>query len=287
MGLRERRRGNDAEALIHFQKALRLEVTAIDAMSGPRGLTYSILHRSAATLALDCNDLQQAERLAEKALKQSHPAITEELHDVLRLVKFTRYLESVGPRLQTNEILLSLTGEAVEDAGVSPREIARRLTALERLIYRSISRLIGMPYRSRIPEKIRQQYPIFVSASPVFESQTGRLPNGRRNNFSISFRLGSSSYGWYHFVEAEQVVSEIQDLMDIISRPNMTGLRERIPDSDYLRDFLVQAKKLAPDGWQVREVGITSTANGTRRPSILVRPSYEMPLPPTVERIPN
>lgn len=52
----------DAERL--FRKALDLELAAIDELEAePLEPTFSILHRSAATLALDCNDTQLAERL--------------------------------------------------------------------------------------------------------------------------------------------------------------------------------------------------------------------------------
>ena len=273
LALREQRYGNHEEALCLFQQALTNECAAIDALKEPIEPTYSILHRSAATLALDCNNLRKAEQLAARALSKEPQYISQELHDVLELARFRRRLKDAGLELQPGEIRLSLAGEAVGDCAVGSREIFGRLQSLERLVYRTIERLLEMPYRGKTPEKIRQGYPIFVSAP-----QTA--------SFSVSLRLGSPLGTGFSSgkLETAKIVNEIQDLMDAISRSNMAGLQELIPSPEYLRDFLIQAKKIAPDGRRVREVGITSTGGGTCRSAILVRPAYEMPSPLVMER---
>ena len=82
---RERARGNAEKAHEFFEQALDYEVAAIDAL-GEEYIepTYSVLHRSAATLALDCKRYRKAEQLAAKALAQEPPGeIAAELRDVL------------------------------------------------------------------------------------------------------------------------------------------------------------------------------------------------------------
>ena len=55
--------------------------------------TRSILHRSAASLALLCNEIREAERLITFALSEDPPAeIAEELRDLLKNVYFHRHL---------------------------------------------------------------------------------------------------------------------------------------------------------------------------------------------------
>ena len=84
LALSERMRGNANQAIEYFEKALEQELAAIKAMAEPEEPTYSVLHRSAATLALDCNRLRQAEQIAATALSQNpHPEIAEELRDLL------------------------------------------------------------------------------------------------------------------------------------------------------------------------------------------------------------
>ena len=81
----ERARGNAEKAHEFFEQALKYEAAAIDAL-GEEYIepTYSVLHRSAATLALDCKRYRKAEQLAAKALAQEPPGeIAAELRDVL------------------------------------------------------------------------------------------------------------------------------------------------------------------------------------------------------------
>ncbi|MYK54054.1 MAG: hypothetical protein F4032_20045 [Gemmatimonadetes bacterium] len=80
----ERRRGNEKRATELFEQALELELKALDEITEPVEPTYSILHRSAGWLALDCNKPRLAEQLACKALAgDPHPKIAEELRDLL------------------------------------------------------------------------------------------------------------------------------------------------------------------------------------------------------------
>lgn len=69
-----------------LQKALAEELKAValcneDDVPEP---TFSILHRSAAALAIDCHQFRQAEKLAAKALAgEPPPEIAEELRELL------------------------------------------------------------------------------------------------------------------------------------------------------------------------------------------------------------
>ena len=81
---RERARGNTDKASKFFASALEHELAAIDTLDEYIEPTYSVLHRSAATLALDCKQYRKAEQLAAKALAQEPPGeIAAELRDVL------------------------------------------------------------------------------------------------------------------------------------------------------------------------------------------------------------
>ncbi len=83
-GLMARMRGDTDDAAAYFEQALENELAAIDNLSMQSGLGWSVLHRSAATLALDCLDFRLAEKLACKALAgEPHPEIADELRDVL------------------------------------------------------------------------------------------------------------------------------------------------------------------------------------------------------------
>ena len=80
----ERRQSNEKRAAEFFEQALEFELAAIAELCDQDGLTWSVLHRSAGWLALDCNRPRLAEQLACKALAGNpHPEIAEELRDLL------------------------------------------------------------------------------------------------------------------------------------------------------------------------------------------------------------
>ena len=84
VALLERAVGNTEKAAELFEQALENELAAIDALEEPIEPTFSVLHRSAGTLALDCKRYRKAERIVATALARgAHPAIEHELREVL------------------------------------------------------------------------------------------------------------------------------------------------------------------------------------------------------------
>lgn len=98
-GLMERHRGNAEEALGFFKQALEHEFLAIAELKGSTiQPTYSVLHRSAATLAIDCGNDRLAGKLAIKGIRQDTPSdVARELRDVLDQL-LTRMNEGVMAR---------------------------------------------------------------------------------------------------------------------------------------------------------------------------------------------
>jgi hypothetical protein len=86
-----RREGNQREADARLREALEHERQAAELADQDRTLepTRSILHRSAATLAWQCGEYREAERLITTALSGTPPeTIAEELRDLLLQVYF-------------------------------------------------------------------------------------------------------------------------------------------------------------------------------------------------------
>ncbi len=81
--------GNIEESTKLFEKALENELAAISELEAEGRVepTYSVLHRSAGTLALDCNQPRKAEQIATKALAQDPPQeIADELRELLHRI---------------------------------------------------------------------------------------------------------------------------------------------------------------------------------------------------------
>ena len=78
--------GRPEQAYNFFLQALEYELEAIAQLEKVEGRiepTFSVLHRSAGTLALDCNQPKKADKIVKKALNQNPPQeIAEELHEL-------------------------------------------------------------------------------------------------------------------------------------------------------------------------------------------------------------
>ena len=82
--LARKRDGDEVTATELFAKAFDLELKAIGEFTEPIEPSYSIFHRSAGWLAMDCDRPEQAVQLAEKALAADpHPAIAPQLRELL------------------------------------------------------------------------------------------------------------------------------------------------------------------------------------------------------------
>ncbi len=268
-----RMRGDKDKAIALFSDALDAELAAIAALDEPIEPTFSVLHRSAGTIAFHCGQLRKAEQLAAAALaKDPPPEIAEELRDLMEQVTFKRHLELKGITLSEDELQMSLSGQAVSFGLVNADEIFNRVNDSSRLIKRIAERQRKSPFRERgsPPNDIREGYQLFVSAP-------------RAASFAVTLKL-SGPVGQLHLpFNAIEVVDEFVDLMELVNNARTTDIQEVIPDIGYLRNFLGLAKKIAPDGDRIRQVGFTLSRNGTERSVSVTRPASEFPLLPIAE----
>lgn len=96
LALAAQRGGAPDEGKAFLREAYELETRAASLASQKVDSepTRSILYRSAASLALDCGLIREAERLVCEALGGDPPeAIANELRDLLEQVHFRRHLE--------------------------------------------------------------------------------------------------------------------------------------------------------------------------------------------------
>jgi len=87
--LEARRRGDEAQARSHFREAFAFERRAAEAIASDLAAepTRSVLHRSAAALAVQCGEAREAERLIAIALSGNPPEeIAQELRDLWQQV---------------------------------------------------------------------------------------------------------------------------------------------------------------------------------------------------------
>jgi hypothetical protein len=95
-----RRQGADEQAKAWFREALDYERHAAEIVAPDPTLepTRSVLHRSAAALAIECGELREAERLIARALAGNPP---DEIADELRELWQTVYRDLRGAAVAT------------------------------------------------------------------------------------------------------------------------------------------------------------------------------------------
>lgn len=110
------RAGNHADALRLFHEAFTLELEAARLTDDEPG--RSILHRSAATLALHARRLRDAEKIAAMGLAgDPPPEIADELRDVMEQIASYRQMETLESSGETMRIVGELVaGDALNNS---------------------------------------------------------------------------------------------------------------------------------------------------------------------------
>lgn len=223
--------------------------------------TRSILYRSAASLALDCNKLREAEKLTAAGLAGNPPEeIAEELRDLLEKVYFQRHLDLRGISLTSEDIQMSIAGESVGSGIMPSDEFIKRIEDARKLMYRTIERMMGNPFREHgaASEKIRN-YKLFVSVP-------------RAASFAISLKICGPKQAEMPFVENDyktidstQIIDEMLTCLELFNESEEKKLYEKISQPAYYRNFIGIAKDIAPDGKIVKLVGFTTVRNGVEK----------------------
>jgi len=102
-----RLRGTSEQAVQLTRQAFEQEIqaAALTATTLDAEPTRSVLHRSAASLAIECGELQVAERLITTALSGNPPPeIAEELKDLFIQINLSQYLKRQGIHIDINEL---------------------------------------------------------------------------------------------------------------------------------------------------------------------------------------
>lgn len=253
----EKRQGNQERAQELFAQALELELKAIKEMNEPIEPTYSVLHRSAGWLALDCRNPRLAEQLASKALAGNpQEKIADELRELMEQVNFHRHLLLRGVTLEETEIQMSLSGQGVGFGLISQVDLFDRIDTSSKVLRRIAERRSNRPFREKgRAGKSLGDYQLYVSTP-------------RAASFAVTLRVGRptdqlSFEGIGHKPLA--VLDEFLDLLELMGQSKVPELKDRIRDPAYLRNFIALSKKIAPDGERVRQVGFTALREGKER----------------------
>ncbi len=238
--------------------------------------TRSVLLRSAASLALQCDMAREAEHLVALGLSGNPPdEIADELRDLFEQANFRRHLDQRGIVLQPNEFQLSISGASV-GVGIARGELfIERVADVQRIVQRTTERKLRKPYREGGTSKTTELY----------------MSVARAASMAITFHIGSPQQltipGIPEANIAEAVIDEIFDCLEFLNTGDMDSLRRRIPDESYYRNFVGLSRKIAPDGKQVDQVGFASTRGTRERRVYLSRPRASVPKDDKLELAPS
>ena len=248
---RSRAAGNLDEARRLYRRALESELTALDALKNPTPLTLAVMRRSAAWLALECDDTRLSEQIASAGLAEDPPPeIADELREVWEQANFGRHLHSRGLVLDDNEIEMTLSGPGVGSGITEWPAYRARMDDTLKMLTRITERRAERPFRHNGPPDatIRNYLNPHVS-----------LP--RAPSFSVSIRLGSRQSHIPGALSLPEIPEVIDDFMTIVEKVNASvehQLEELIPNESYRRNALELAKQIAPDGTRIKQVGFTT-----------------------------
>ena len=260
-----KKRGEQKEALLLFKEALELEKTAAEYLpikeeSEP---TRSILFRSAASLSFNAQEYDLAERLVAAGLSGFPPyEIKEELKSLYEDVNFSRHLKTKGIILNSNQMVMTLAGNAVKYGGTAAEFLMSRLEKVSTLFYRTVERMLKKPYRisGGVEKDIKEKYGLFINAF-------------HPSSFAVSFQIGAPEQQLQlpNFeddvsLDPEDVVDEMMECLEVFESGDPEDLRGRISDENYYGNFVGLAKELAPDGNNINLVGFSTIRNGEDKP---------------------
>jgi len=181
-------RGELGKATELTRKAFEFESKAADLVINNLDLepTRSVLYRSAASFAMNCGELREAERLVAQGLAGNPPEnIAEELRDLLEQVHFSRHMSLRGLTLEPEEFQFSITGDAVGPGIANSDLFLQRYQDVEKLVYRTGDRVRKEPFRERGPRK---------KASAGGLDLYVTVP--RAASFAVSIRIAVGTNAW-------------------------------------------------------------------------------------------
>ena len=259
----QKAQGNKDEAMSLFEKSYSFEYEAsMSAYNSSVGEpSVSVLLRSAASLAMSCKKLREAEKLVALALSGEPPfEIAEELRNLLENINFHRHLEVKGTELLDDEVQLSISGNGVGYGYAQTDEIVSRIVLFTNLAVRTAERLSNKSFRKSGPmapehkKMIENSYMTPLKAA----SMAFRIKFGTPNEPTLP---GFSNYG--------AIIDDITSNIELLNDNRVDVLKERISDTAYFDNFLALTKGLAPDGDTVSQFGITSIKQGEERKTYL------------------
>ncbi|MDP3470219.1 MAG: hypothetical protein Q8S11_17895 [Daejeonella sp.] len=239
-----------------FSKAFQLEKeAALQAQNENIGEpTISVLLKSAASLAMNSDNFNDAEKLICLALYGSPPIeIAEELRNLLEELYFQRHLKLQGISISPTELQLVIAGRGIGYGMAKSELVFDKLNTFEKLTLRTAERKTGKPFRSKgdVSKLIKMNFQPYLSVP-------------RAASFAFTIRLGvpADQLKLEGFENSIEIIEDLVDNINLVNSGSYEELSNKITDESYFKNFISLSKELAPDGEEVNLVGLTILREG-------------------------
>jgi hypothetical protein len=187
----------------------------------------------------------------------------------LEQANLERHLALRGLELGFDEVQLSIEGNAIGYGMAHSEEFVGRVQTSERLIFRTIERKLGKPFREagKAIKEITRNFELYLSA-PRAASFAVTLKVGRpQKQLGLPGIERQQELLWH----PDRIIDELLDCLQVFGSKDEEKLRELIPDDTYRHNFVALAEQLAPDGERVKVVGLTVLRRGEERSVAFVK----------------
>ncbi|HKV12582.1 MAG TPA: hypothetical protein VJ725_30840 [Thermoanaerobaculia bacterium] len=247
------------ESLRLTRLAFQAEKQAAEMLAGEpkEEPTRSILYRSAANLARQCGEFEEALRLINFGLAgHPPPDVAEELSELWELVRFERRLATNNIQLQREDFQLTVSGDGVAP-GVVGEAFISRFRVAQKLFLRVAKAVLS---RSSTDKDMREQMRFYIAVAEP-------------GSFVVTIRIGRVKQ--LPLLEEEdqtaKIIDELIACAEWFEESSEEELKIKIPDNDYRRDLRQLFDQFAPDGKDVALVGLARSRGGETRKAAITR----------------
>ncbi|HKC67926.1 MAG TPA: hypothetical protein VKG26_06825 [Bacteroidia bacterium] len=220
--------------------------------------TRSKLFASSATMAYQLSDFRESEKMVAWGLAGSPPLdVLEELRDLFDKVNFYRHLTTKGIELSEDEFRFTLgSGNDMMKGIARGDEVMARIIGIEALYSRTVQRMNKKPYQSagRVSEEENNIIQLYY-----------KVPEAA--SFALTFKIPQPKQQplFPELTAMSPYVDEMLQCIDLINEGKMAELKAKIPDESYFQSFIINARKIAPDGNNIKQVGFTIYRNNVEK----------------------
>ena len=213
---------------------------------------FTILHRSAATLAYRCGEYESAEELIFEGMRQTrNDGIREDLYNLLDRVRLAVKYGQYANQLEDEELVMTLQGIEANRGLIEPSLLSKRIIKFSTLVRNTIGSINSYAFRNR--RKVDQEYRVLATV-PSFGSY--------RIGMTIT-HLGPNRFPGISYFDGVRL--KLLENLRLLNGGDIDRLKSEFSDEGYLQNLVGLTKELAPDGNAITAVGIEAKIEGQRK----------------------